>query len=229
MPDTKSATSNRVKAIYWVLVPVLAVIWGLVAIALIFGSEDESENSTVQANITPTVELAPTPEPTLVPTKVPTAIAIPTAIPTVVVLHMTGEEYEEWKKRQSTKATATARAQHDAGRTATAVVSFATTRARATAIAGNKKRASNSSLSQSIQIRYTVRSNDNVVGRKQISLQAGRYKLSETSGCLGSELAKLSNDDLVLSTTSGPRSGRVPGGRYILRAIGNGCVATLSN
>ena len=230
MPDKKSATSKRVKAIYWVLVPVLVALWGLVALALIFGSEDEPEYLTVQVNITPTAELAPTPEPTLAPTKVPTDAAIPTATPTTVVLRMSADEYEEWKKQQSTKATATAKA---IATTISASRRAANARNNQQVAATRRVRESKSTSTRIVRsapsISHSVNSNRNVVGRKQISLPSGRYTLSETSGCLGSELAKLSNDDLVLSTTSGPRSGHVTGGRYILRAIGNNCTTTIRN
>ena len=77
-------------------------------------------------------------------------------------------------------------------------------------------------------ISHTVTSNNNIVGRKTIQLDSGRYSLSKTTGCIGAELAEYSSDDLVMNLL-GPSStsASIKTGRYILRALGNDCKATL--
>lgn len=97
---------------------------------------------------------------------------------------------------------------------------------RATATARNSSSAKQSASSVS----YSVKSNQNAVGRKQISLNSGRYTLSKTSGCIGAELARYPSDDLVESLIGASSiSVSVSSGSYMLRAIGNGCIATLRN
>ncbi len=99
--------------------------------------------------------------------------------------------------------------------------------AAATKYAGESTPTPASRSLRSSSTSHSVWSDQNVVGRKQISLSSGRYTLSATFGCVNAELARLPSDDLVFSAVRGPRSGHVASGSYILRAIGNGCKATL--
>ena len=79
-------------------------------------------------------------------------------------------------------------------------------------------------------VSHTITSDNNMVGRKTIHLDTGRYTLSKTTGCIGAELAEYPSDDLVMHLLgSSSTSENIRSGTYILRALGNGCKVTLSN
>ncbi|MXX93742.1 MAG: hypothetical protein F4Y63_09910 [Chloroflexi bacterium] len=200
MPDAKPTTSKRVKVFWWIATPVLVVLWGLLAIALLFDLEDETEDSTAQANITPTssILIGHTPIPTRPPRR-------PTATPHVV--HTADPGYQLWKNKQVV-ATREARERKSVARTTE----------------------NYTAPKHAARVRHTVRSNDNIVSRKRISLDAGRYTLTKSEGCVRAELARMPSDALVASLIgASSKSMNVSSGSYMLRAIGNNCTATLSN
>ena len=78
-------------------------------------------------------------------------------------------------------------------------------------------------------VSFSVTSNSMMVGRKQINLDRGRYTLSKTTGCIAAELATLPSDELIVYMVDESRATvNVPPGRYMLRALGNDCRATLT-
>ena len=215
MSDEKRPMSKRTKVVLWALFGIAVPLFALGLAAEFIEIEDDTPTPMVLVP-TPTLVPIPTPEPTLTPT------VMPASAPTVVVIRVTEQE---WQKLIS----ATERATTHARATSTARARASTARATATKIANNNYRVGNSSSSRSIQVSHSVRSNNNLVGRKQISLSSGRYVLSKNNGCVAAELASLPSDSLVASLSgTSSKSVNIQSGRYILRAIGNGCIATLT-
>ena len=232
MPDRKPL-SKRVKAFLWISYSTAFLIFALVGVSLIFGNDPEPELIVV--------EHPPT------PTRVPVRTATPTNIHTIA---------SHWNERKSIRVYL-ATGNYTLSKTSDcneaklvnnaddAVVMLLNRSAQPPMVKGiveghytlsavgsscwatlKPARASPSAPSRSSSI--SVTSNQNIVGRKTVSLASGRYTLWTNSGCLSAELAVASSDALVISASrSSSKSVSVQAGRYILRAIGNGCRATL--